>query len=242
MALRIRKLHAGKDSKAAAIFERFDDEKTVFSFENRAMFGKIETAITRTNDMGRMPLWKEYQTVANYGRPIDENTKRKMVDVRTKPEFCEFYAWLVNVIEPDAVLEFGAGFGASGMYWLAGMGLRDHGKLFSFEPNDIWHPIARANFDTVSDRHELTLGTFEDNIDAVTGKVNIAVIDAIHTREFVVDQFAKVRTVAESGALVLFADINFSDDMKECWSEISQSEGFASVWQLSNRVGIVELP
>jgi hypothetical protein len=57
-----------------------------------------------------------------------------------------------------------------------------------------------------------------------------------------VKQFELVRSVADKNALVLFDDFNFSDDMKACWSEISQSGMFASVWQLSSRVGIVELP
>jgi hypothetical protein len=57
-----------------------------------------------------------------------------------------------------------------------------------------------------------------------------------------VKQFELVRSVADKGALILFDDINFSDDMKACWGEISQSDEFASVWQLSSRVGIVELP
>jgi predicted O-methyltransferase YrrM len=148
----------------------------------------------------------------------------------------------VSQLKPNAVLEFGAAFGASGMYWLARLSLYNRGKMYSFEPNEIWNPIARSNFGTVSDWHVLTLGTFEDNIGLIKEKVNIALIDAIHTRDFVLKQFEVVSSVADKSALVLFDDINFSDDMKACWSEISQSGMFASVWQLSSRVGIVELP
>ncbi len=242
MVLRIRKLRVRDDSMIAETFASYEAQKKAFNAANSKVFEDMEATIKRTNDLGRLPLWDEYKNVENYGRVIDANPKRKMQDVRTKAEFCQFYTWLVSQMKPTAVLEFGAAFGASGMYWLAGLNLCNRGKMYSFEPNEIWNPIAQANFDTVSDRHMLTLGTFEDNIDLITDKVNIALIDAIHTRDFVVNQFELVRSVADKGALVLFDDINFSDDMKACWSEISQSEEFPSVWQLSGRVGIVELP
>ena len=242
MAFRVKKLRANADSKVASIFESYKDRQAAFCAENDDVFAAIEATITTTNDMGRLPLWNEYKNVANYGRVIDDNPKRKMADVRTKSEFCQFYAWLVKQLKPEAVLEFGAAFGASGMYWLAGLNMCNRGKLYSFEPNDIWHPIALRNFDTVSDRHLLTLGTFEDNIGVIGEKVGISLIDAIHTRDFVVNQFELVRKVSAKGALVLFDDINFSQDMQDCWDEISQSDEFQSVWQLSSRVGIVELP
>ncbi len=242
MVLRVRKLRAREDSKVASLFASYDMQKEAFNAAHAAVFEDIEAAIERTNDLGKLPLWDEYKNVPNYGRKIDDNPKRRMKDVRTKAEFCQFYVWLVNQMDPTAVLEFGAAFGASGMYWLAGLNLCDAGTLYSFEPNEIWNPIARANFDLVSERHVLTLGTFEDNLDVIADKVNIALIDAIHTREFVDDQFALVRKVAAPGALVLFDDINFSPSMEECWSAISASDEFPSVWQLSSRVGIVELP
>jgi predicted O-methyltransferase YrrM len=242
MVFRIRKLRVRGDSQIADVFARFERQKEAFLADNAAVFEEIEATIKHTNDLGKLPLWEEYKNVENYGRVIDDNPKRKMQDVRTKAEFCQFYTWLVSQMKPNAVLEFGAAFGASGMYWLAGLNICNRGKMYSFEPNEIWNPIAQSNFDTVSDRHVLTLGTFEDNIGLITDKVNIALIDAIHTRDFVVKQFELVRSVADKGALILFDDINFSDDMKACWSEISQSDEFASVWQLSSRVGIVELP
>lgn len=242
MVMRVRKLRARSDSKVAKIFDSYETQKDAFNATHAATFDAIEAAISATNDLGKLPLWEEYKNVPDYGRKIEDAPKRRMKDVRTKAEFCYFYSWLVSQMKPAAVLEFGAAFGASGMYWLAGLNMCNRGKLFSFEPNDVWHPLALANFDLVSDRHTLTLGTFEDNIGIIDGKVQIALIDAIHTKDFVDNQFELVRTVADSGALVLFDDINFSPDMEACWAAISASDEFPSVWQLAGRVGIVELP
>lgn len=242
MSLKIRKLSANKGSRISSVFETYQDQQEAFYQENRETFEKIENAIAQTNDMGKLPLWDEYKNVENYGRVIDDNPKRSMAQVRTKSDYCQFYAWIIKQLKPEAVLEFGAAFGASGMYWLAGLNMCNRGKLYSFEPNKIWHPIAEKNFNLVSDRHHLTLGTFEDNLRNIPTKVDVALIDAIHTKEFVLNQFELVRSVSNKGALVFFDDINFSDDMKDCWREVSQSGEFQSVWQLSGRVGIVELP
>jgi hypothetical protein len=205
---------------------------------------RIEDVIARTAQKGRLPLWEGYAALAGtgYGRNVSEGAKRSINDVRSNKAICRFYAWLVTRKRPEAILEFGAAFGASGMYWLAGLEETGTGSLHSFEPNEGWCAIARENFATVSDRFTLTCGTFEDGIALVPQGIGIAMIDAIHTRAFVDRQFALVRTVAAPGALVVFDDINFNDDMRACWAAISASPEWAGVWELGRRAGMIQLP
>jgi len=242
MSFRLKTLRVNEDSTKAQLFRVYPTQWKAYDAQNAALFEKLETAIDETNDLGKLPLWDDYKNVPDYGRAIGDNPKRKMNDVRTKSRFCRFYSWLAQTIEPDAIVEFGAAFGASGMYWLAGLSQTNGGTLYSFEPNEIWHPIAKGNFDQVSDRHVLTLGTFEDNLDIIQHGVSISLIDAIHTKDFVMAQFELVRKVSKPGALVLFDDINFSDDMQQCWDEIAQTPDWPGVWQLGSRVGVIELP
>jgi len=243
MAVKIQNLRIKETSKKAEHLRRYPEQSAQFDADHASQFAAIEDLINATQDRGRLPLWDKYKDVPNYTRkPIGDAPKRTMNDVRTKATFCRFYSWLAATLAPDAIVEIGAAFGASGMYWLTGLNSAQTGTLFSFEPNPVWHPIARSNFDEVSDRHLLTLGTFEDNAKAVTAPANIALIDAIHTRDFVYQQLDLVRSNAASGALVLFDDINFSDNMRDCWAEIAEHDDWAGVWQLGNRVGMVELP
>ena len=242
MSFNMRTLRVTEDSTQAQLFRIYPTERSRHDAENEALFTRIEAAITATNDLGRLPLWEDYKKLTDYGRPIGDNPKRKMSEVRTKAEFCRFYAWLAEQIAPEAIVEFGAAFGASGMYWLAGLSQIDTGVLYSFEPNPVWHPIAQENFDRVSPKHVLANGTFEDNLDVIEHPVSISLIDAIHTRDFVMAQFDLVRRVSKPGALVLFDDINFSDDMKRCWAEVSEAPDWRGVWQLGGRVGVIELP
>ena len=242
MSFRLHTLRVNDDSTMAPLFRAYPTVWKEHNAANKALFERLEAAIEETNDMGRLPLWDDYKKVPNYGRGVGDNPKRKMNDVRTKSRFCNFYAWLAETLEPEAIVEFGAAFGASGMYWLAGLSQTKGGILYSFEPNEIWHPIAKANFDKVSDKHVLTLGTFEENLAVIKEGVSVSLIDAIHTRDFVMAQFELVRTVSKSGALVLFDDINFSDDMQRCWDEIANMPDWPGVWQLGSRVGVIELP
>ncbi len=242
MTFRMRTLRVNENSTMAQLFRVYPTVYSSYDAANADLFNGLEAAIAETNAMGRLPLWADYKSVPDYGRPIGDNPKRKMNEVRTKAEFCRFYAWLAETMAPDAIVEFGAAFGASGMYWLAGLSQTTGGTLYSFEPNDVWHPIAKGNFERVCDRHVLTLGTFEENLDVIKHGVSISLIDAIHTRDFVMKQFELVRKVSKPGALVLFDDINFSDDMRACWAEVAEMPEWPGVWQLGSRVGVIELP
>ncbi len=202
----------------------------------------IEARIRQTAKLGQLPLWEGYQQVENYARPTAPGETRSIKQVRSAAQTSRFYAWLATQKRPEVVVEFGAAFGASGMYWLAGLEAAGHGRLFSFEPNPDWFPIARDNLAAISPRGQIVNGTFEDNIAQIDGAPDITFIDAIHTRDFVMAQLALVRSIAAPGALVIFDDIDFSPDMKACWAEIVADPTHQAVWQIGKRVGMIELP
>lgn len=242
MGFEVREVRVSAASRLAGLLDSYAFQKSLFDERHAALFARIEADIARTDDLGKLPLWDAYKSLTNYGRPIGNNPKRAMRDVRTKAEYCRFYAWLADWLAPDGILEFGAAFGASGMYWLAGLSQRPRGTLFSFEPNPVWHPLAKANFEGISDRYVLTLGTFEDNLERIEGEVSITLIDAIHAGDFVRRQFELVQKVSAPGALVLFDDIHFSEDMKTCWQDIARDTRYPAAWTLGSRVGVLELP
>ena len=219
----------------------YNIHEATFTKQNEVVLQAIEEAISKTDDKGKMSLWEGYDGIPDYAQSVGPNSKRNMSQVRTGRGICEFYAWLAVQIQPATILEFGAAFGASGMYWLAGLTIAGKGHLVSFEPNELWCSIARKNFEAVSDQFILTAGTFEDNLSLVAPKATITLIDAIHTKSVVLAQFEHVKQVSQSGALVIFDDLGFSDDMWECWQEVCDSSDISSAWQIGKRVGIVEL-
>jgi predicted O-methyltransferase YrrM len=219
----------------------YNTHQAAFAKSEQATFLKIEDAISKTDEKGKMPLWRGYDQIADYAQSTGPTSKRKISQVRTGRGICQFYAWMAAQKKPETILEFGAAFGASGMYWLAGLTIAGKGHLVSFEPNELWCSIARENFEMVSDQFILTAGTFEENLPLVAPKATITLIDAIHTKSVVLAQFEFVKQVSESGALVIFDDLGFSDDMWDCWQEVCASPDISCAWQIGNRVGIVEL-
>lgn len=198
---------------------------------------KIEQVAVSTHDLGAKPLWK------GYGLETTGQTRRSN-DVRTSRVMGNFYASLVVRRRPKVIVEFGAAFGISGMYWLAGIEANQEGTLLTFEPNEVWAQIAQANLSRISSRFTFTTGTFEDNIDACLppgSSIDIAFIDAIHTREFVLPQVDLVVARSAPASLILIDDIEYTPDMKQCWEEIAADDRFSAAATLGSRVGILEL-
>ncbi len=205
---------------------------------------KVEQLAKKTNMGGAQPLWEDYSRLQNYPYKVDKGAKRFPDEVRTDANTGSFFTWLVEHKKPSVVLEFGAAFGVSGMYWLVGMEANGFGQLLSFEPNTLWASIAEKNFSAISNRFLLTQDTFEKHalrLKQEDVKVDIAFIDAIHTSEFVHQQLNLVLQIAAPGALIILDDINFSEDMRRCWKEVSQDMRFVSVYHLGERLGILEL-
>jgi predicted O-methyltransferase YrrM len=198
---------------------------------------KIEELARKTNQRGSHALWTGYGT-HNVGGPT-----RRPDDVRTTSAMGRIYANLVMMRKPDVVVEFGTAFGVSGMYFLAGIEANQQGQLLTFEPNLEWAEIARANLVQIGKRFQLTVGTFEENIERFFSsgrQINLAFIDAIHTPEFVLPQLELVLANSARGSIILLDDINFSPEMSQCWSEISRQPRFSASAKLGDRVGILE--
>jgi predicted O-methyltransferase YrrM len=203
----------------------------------------VERRAAATERLGRQPLWSRYESLGEIGgRTYAPGATRSSNEVRTIPQVGRFFAWLVVERRPGVVVEFGTAFGVSGMYWLSGLEMNRAGRLLTFEPNRAWAGIARDNLTAVGSRAELTVGTFEENIDCVLGageKIDIAFMDAIHTSDFVVPQFQAVAARLAAGGLVLLDDIDFSDDMRSCW-EVLRGDARVAASVEVDRVGVLE--
>lgn len=195
----------------------------------------IQKRIKQTEVLGEYALWEGYGQVG---------AKRDAKAVSTKRSIGCFYACLARWRQPGVVVEFGSAFGVSGMYWLAGIEERGCGELLSFEVNTEWSRIARENLDAISDRFRLTVGTFEDHIAIRLGGrklIDIALIDAIHTSEFVSRQFEIVMSHLRPDGIVLLDDIDFSPDMAACWKRLAGDPRVLSSFEVDGHVGVLEM-
>jgi len=87
-------------------------------------------------------------------------------------------------------------------------------------------------------------GTFEDNVHAVLGdgpSIDIAFIVAMHTSEFVFSQFELVIQRLNPGGLILFDDVDFSDDMADCWRQLAREPRALASLTIAGHVGVMEI-
>jgi predicted O-methyltransferase YrrM len=203
---------------------------------NSAFSSRIEKLARDTDKVGPQPLWEGYE-----GHNVRGPT-RTPNGVRTNAHMGNFYTWLVQKWKPETIVEFGTAFGVSGMYFLAGLESNQKGHLMTFDPNDGWRKLAVGCLSAISSRFTSVAGTFEENIDSTLGdkRIDIAFIDAIHTREFVIPQLELVMARCSAHALIILDDITFSDSMRACWQEVANDSRFVSSVALGRRVGIVE--
>jgi predicted O-methyltransferase YrrM len=183
--------------------------------------------------LGRQPI------PAVYGLP---NAKFTVRDVSSPPVQGDLYAWLVAQRRPETIIEFGAGFGVSGMYFASALEDNQFGHLYSFEINDEWADVAEPAISEMSTRFTLIRGAFEEHIDDITGPIDVALVDGIHTYDFVMKQWEILKPRMSSGGLVLFDDIRYGQGMHEAWLDIGRSSSVAGAVEFHKRLGLIECP
>ena len=197
----------------------------------------IESLADAADNLGPQKLWD------GYGKNNRAGPNRDADEVRTGFMMGNLFSNLVTQMQSEVIVEVGTAFGVSGMYFLSGIELIGKGMLYTFDPNESWSDIARANLNKISDRYVQTIDTFENTVDAVMkGKViDVAFIDAIHTSEFVESQLELILKYSHSGTILLFDDIRFSEDMHDCWIKIANSSLVSASASVDERVGFAQL-
>lgn len=193
----------------------------------------IVASSARTALLDAQPLWEGYGELGGLREPQA---------VATSAAVGSLYSWLTQLRQPRTIVEFGTAFGASGMYFLAGLERNRSGRLYTFEPNAIWRDLAQRNLARVGRRFESVAGTFEDNLDVLGDlPIDLALIDAIHRSEFVDAQLELIAARLAPDGLVLLDDINFSADMEACWARVAAARRVAASCAIGARLGVLEL-
>jgi predicted O-methyltransferase YrrM len=196
----------------------------------------VEAVAKATERLGPQRLADEY------GEPGGERTPAV---VRSSSRAGDVYAWLARERRPATIVEFGAAFGVSGMYFTAGLEAAGTGHLYSFEINRAWADIAERNIRSVSNRFTLTRGAFEDCVtDVLAAPIDIAFVDAIHQYDFVMRQVEILEPRMSPGGVILFDDIDFAKPgarMGEAWRDLAGRPDVVAAVEVNGRLGIIEL-
>jgi predicted O-methyltransferase YrrM len=133
-------------------------------------------------------------------------------------------------------LELGSAVGIGTAYLAAGTA-----RVVSIEASPDRAEIARETVASVSDEVEIVVGRFRRVLPGVVDRlddgVDIAWIDGHHRRGPTLRYFETIRPKLNEGAVVAFDDIRQSAGMREAWSILQGTEGFADTLDL-DAVGI----
>lgn len=199
----------------------------------------IEYIAEITNRNGALPLWAGY----NQGRSGNNQESRFPNQVRVGSSIGSFFTWITRIRKPDYIAEIGSAYGISGMYWAAGIEINGKGKFITFEANELWHQIAHKNISLITSKFSSFCGTVENNFNKISlkdGKIDILFIDAIHKKEEVNSQLMLFKPYLKTGSLIIIDDINFSNDMKVYWDNLSVEKYVMASIEVKSRLGIIE--
>jgi len=85
--------------------------------------------------------------------------------------------------------------------------------------------IASQQFNLIDseNKHEIRQGLYKDTIPKLTNEAkrfNIFFIDGHHQKDSTLDYFKKLKSILTMPAIMIFDDINWTDDMQSAWNVI----------------------
>jgi predicted O-methyltransferase YrrM len=203
-----------------------------------ALLPLIEHLASTTQQLGSFEIWSGYAA----SDIKTDSRKRAPNDIRVNQRVATFLAHLARGLEPRSILEIGAGFGVSGMYWASALAELGTGYLMTFEPNTRWRAIAEHNIRAICDRVQVVEGTFEEQLAALNippQSVDILSVDAIHTVTAVSAQLALAAPLLAPNAVILIDDIKFSPGMYRYWRRLAAAPEFCMSFEIESRMGVL---
>ncbi|MDP2386023.1 MAG: class I SAM-dependent methyltransferase [Bacteroidota bacterium] len=159
------------------------------------------------------------------GSKIFKSNERRISDICTHGIAPEKYARLlfrlVNFSAPATVIELGTSLGLTTMY-LASAAKR--AKVYSLEGSDSLVDFSRKQFQENDCKNiEVIPGNFDDQLPKLVSKlekIDFVYIDGNHLKEPTLRYFEEVLKKSHNDSVIVFDDINWSEEMKAAWKEI----------------------
>lgn len=139
---------------------------------------------------------------------------------------------LVRATRARKIVELGTCVGISGSYLAAGLRLNGGGRLITLEGSAARCSVASESFAEVGldDLVEVRAGIFADTYPGAleaAAPIDFLYIDGHHREEPTIAYFNSAVPHLAPGALVLFDDIRWSDEMKRAWQTVRAFPGLA---------------
>jgi len=158
----------------------------------------------------------------------NHHTIRRACQASKKPNWASLLYYLVKQLKAERLLELGTNLGISSAYMAAA--LPNNGRLITLEGSKARTKLARSlheqlgiqQIDHIEGRFEKTLAeTLDDN-----GPFDLAFIDGHHQYKPTLKYLQQIYPAMRHPAVIIFDDIQWTEDMEAAWQEISQDPRF----------------
>lgn len=141
--------------------------------------------------------------------------------------------------KPETIIELGTSLGLSTLYLQKG---RSSAKVFTIEGCPATAAIAAENFQILNATNiELVEGNFDEKLEPIlkkVGKADLVFIDGNHRYQSTIDYFNTILPYVHNDTILIFDDINWSNDMKKAWRHIKNHPQVTVIFDLYH-IGIV---
>ena len=236
---------------------------------DRAVATRVEGLRDRLAAAGRMTI-AEY--AAGLGPPtgsaalgIEQRTCEEIANRVSVPmSFGMFLYLCADGFDARRILELGACAGISGCYLASAPRCSE---FITLEQSPALASIARDNLHAITRNATVINADFDKGLPAVIGPetapFDLVWIDGNHEKEATLRYFKQLQDHVAPGGLMLFDDIDWTQDMHEAWEEVRSWPGFSATitasrlglalvraegetaparsWQLKRKLGITSL-
>jgi predicted O-methyltransferase YrrM len=230
-------------------FRYLAGQQVSFSDREEDVFAAIEARreLVRTSAGGLVDIFysPKPKSADNVERPPPGKVLQfDLARIATHTSVSPYWGRFLHILASDAssrrILELGACAGISGCYLSTATSCE---AFDTIEASQQLATLAAANIAAVSQVGRVHNALFDDLLDEMLPamgdkRFDLVWIDGHHEKKATWHYFERVKPYLADGALVLFDDISWSYDMRECWEALSVMPGFSHTFDLRTLKGL----
>jgi len=143
-----------------------------------------------------------------------------------------------NAAQAKTIIELGSCIGISSLYLASAKFCR---RFITIEGSPELSELTKANLGQLVNNYQVVNASFDSGLDQIlpslTDRIDMAFIDGDHQRDSTINYFQRLLPHLNEGSLVVFDDIQWSDEMVEAWQILSRWKGVGAAINLG-RFGV----
>jgi predicted O-methyltransferase YrrM len=196
--------------------------------------------LARRRDRSSRALARALKGTAFAGLPSEEQVWIDRLESYRRE--CTFLMRLVRELKPGSCVELGTGFGVSTAYQAASLELNGTGRLITLDAATEWMKIAERGLsmlglDGIVERRVGPIDGLISEVLPAAAPIDYALLDADHAEEATLRHFEAIFPHLAEGAVAVFDDINWTEEMQRAWARVGRHDGVSIALDIG-RLGV----